>query len=180
MKPKFNEDTLSETPALEQLRRLQYDYLNGDALDPELKEDGERSSRREVVLTARLRKKLAELNPRLTEDGINKAVRRVTHIQAESLMEANRTFHRDLIAGISLDQDIGARRQKQTVRFINFEEPEKNEFLAVNQLWVKGPKETDRPDIVIFINGIPLVVIECKSPVAKQMGITEAIKQLER
>ena len=110
MKPKFNEDTLSETPALEQLRRLQYDYLHGDALDPELKEDGERSSRREVVLTARLKKKLAELNPRLTEDGINKAVRRVTHIQAESLMEANRTFHRDLIAGISLDQDIGARR----------------------------------------------------------------------
>lgn len=180
MKPKFNEDTLSEAPAIAQLRRLQYDYLHGDALDPELKEDGERSSRREVILTDRLKKKLAELNPNLTEDGINKAVRRVTHIQAESLMEANRTFHRDLIAGISLDQDIGARRQKQTVRFIDFDEPENNEFLAVNQLWVKGPKETDRPDVVIFINGIPLAVIECKSPVAKQMGITEAIKQLER
>ena len=80
----------------------------------------------------------------------------------------------DLISGISIDQDIKARRQKLTVRFIDFDEPGKNEFLAVNQFWVKGPKETTRPDIVIFINGIPVVVIECKSPVAKQTGISNA------
>ena len=95
-------------------------------------------------------------------------------------MEANQKFHQDLIAGISIDQDIGARRQKQTVRFIDFDDPEKNEFLAVNQFWVKGPKQTDRPDIVLFVNGIPLVVIECKSPVAKQTGISNAVVQLKR
>jgi len=177
---KFTEDTLSEQPAIEQLKRMKYDYIHGDELDPELKDGCERSSRREVVLIARLKKKLAEINPHLTQESIDKAARRVTHIQAEGLMEANQKFHQDLIAGISIDQDIRARRQKQTVRFIDFEDPENNEFLVVNQLWVRGPKETDRPDIVIFINGIPLVVIECKSPVAKHIGISKAIKQLNR
>ena len=177
---KFTEDTLSEQPAIEQLKRMKYDYIHGDELDPELKDGCERSSRREVVLIPRLKKKLAEINPHLTQESIDKAVRRVTHIHAEGLMEANQKFHQNLIAGISIDQDIRARRQKQTVRFIDFEEPKNNEFLAVNQLWVRGPKETDRPDIVIFINGIPLVVIECKSPVAKHIGISKAIKQLNR
>ena len=180
MKPKFNEDTLSEQPAIEQLKRLNYVYINGDALDPELKDDCERSSRREVVLVSRLKKKLAEINPHLTEESIDKAVRRVTHIQAEGLMEANQKFHQDLVAGISIDQDIGARRQKQTVRFVDFDDPENNEFLIINQLWVKGPKETCRPDIVIFINGMPVIVIECKSPVARDIGINNAISQLKR
>ena len=180
MEPKFNEDTLSEQPAIKQLRSLKYHYVHGDELDPELKDDCELASRREVVLSARLKNKLAEINPHLTEESIDKAVRRVTHIQAEGLIEANQKFHQDLVAGISIDQDIGARRQKQTVRFVDFDNPENNEFLAVNQFWVKGPKETDRPDIIIFINGIPLVVIECKSPVAKQIGIGYAIEQLKR
>jgi type I restriction enzyme R subunit len=176
----FTEDTLSEQPAIEQLKRLGYGYFHGDQLDPELKDDCERGSRRDVVLVSRLKKKLAEINLHLTEDSINKAIRRVTHIQAESLIEANRSFHQDLVSGVSIDQDIGARRQKQTVRFIDFENIEKNEFLAVNQLWVKGPKETCRPDIVIFINGIPMVVMECKSPVAKKTGVNDAILQLQR
>jgi len=180
MEQKFTEDTLSEQPAIEQLKRLKYQYIHGDELDPELKDECERSTRREVVLTGRLRKKLAEINPHLTRESIDKAVRRVTHIHAEGLMEVNQKFHQDLIAGISIDQDIRARRQKQTVRFIDFEDPEKNEFLAVNQLWVKGPEETDRPDIIVFINGIPLVVIECKNPVARHTGISEAIRQLKR
>ena len=97
MNPKFNEDTLSEQPAIEQLRRLGYEYIHGDQLDPELKEDCERTSRRDVVLISRLKKKLAEINPLLTEESINKAIRRVTHIQAEGLIEANRAFHQDLI-----------------------------------------------------------------------------------
>ncbi len=180
MKTKFNEDTLSEQPAIEQLKRFEYEYIHGDNLDPEMNDDSERGTRREVVLVTRFKQKLAEINPHLTEDSIDKAIRRITHIQAEGLMEANQKFHQDLIAGISIDQDIGARRQKQTVRFIDFENPEKNEFLIVNQFWVKGPKQTDRPDIVIFINGIPLVIIECKSPVAKNMGISNAVVQLKR
>lgn len=179
-RPVFNEDNLSETPAIEQLKKLGYDYIHGDELDPEFKEKCERSSRREVVLIERLRKKLKEINEDLAENTINKAIRRVTYIQAEGLIEANQKFHRDLIAGISVEQDIGGRRQKKTVKFIDFENPDKNEFLVINQYWVKGPAETNRPDIVIFINGIPLVVIECKSPVARQGGLDKALTQLIR
>jgi len=178
--PIFNEDSLSEQPAIEQLKKLGYEYVYGDELDPELKEGCERSSRREVVLVSRLKRKLKEINKDLTENTINKAIRRVTHIHAEGLIEANQKFHKDLIAGISIDQDSDGHRQKKTVWFIDFEHPEKNEFLVVNQLWVKGPTETDKPDIIIFINGIPLVIIECKSPVAKQGGLNKALSQLIR
>jgi len=129
-----------EQPAIVQLKRLGYDYVHGDQLDPELKEECERASRRDVVLISRLKKKLAEINSQLTEESINKAIRRVTHIQAQGLIGANRTFHQDLVSGVSIDQDIRARRQKLTVRFIDFDHPEKNEFLVVNQFWVKGPR----------------------------------------
>lgn len=102
MEPKFTEDTLSEQPAIEQLRRLEYNYIHGDELDPELKDDCERSSRREAVLIPRLKKKLAEINPHLTQESIDKAVRRVTHIQAEGLIEANQELHQNLISKESL------------------------------------------------------------------------------
>lgn len=179
-KPIFNEDTLSEKPAIEQLMRMGYEYLYGDALDPELHEDCERQSRRDVVLVSRLRRKLKEINPGISDAAVDKVIRRVTHIQAEGLIEINQKFHKDLIAGIAIDHDTGSGRQKKTIYLIDFEQPERNEFLVVNQMWVKDPVETDRPDIIVFINGIPIVVIECKSPIARQIGLSKALTQLER
>ena len=177
---KFSEDALSEQPAIKQLRRLGYAYIHGDFLDPELKEDCERKSRRDIILEERLKKKLTEINPHLNESSIIKAVRKITHIQGESTLEVNQIFHRLLISGASVDQDIGGRRQKQTVFYIDFENIEKNEFLAVNQFWVRGGKITARPDIIIFINGIPVIVVECKSPVARKTGVIDAQRQLIR
>ena len=177
---KFNEDALSENPAIEQLKRLGYAHIHGDILDPELKEDCERKSRRDAILEERLKRKLREINPHLNKISIIKAVRKITHIQAENTLEANQIFHRYLISGTSVDQDIGGRRQKQTVNYVYFENIEKNEFLAVNQFWMRNGKIIARPDIVIFINGIPLVVIECKSPVAKNTGVSDAQHQLIR
>jgi len=179
-KQKFNEDTLSEQPLIEQLKRLGYTYIHGDKLDPDLIEDCERKSRREVILVGRLKRKLAEINPHLTEESIEKAVRKVTHIQAQSTLEANRIFHRNLLSGVSIDQDIGARRQGQTVNFIDFKNIDRNEFLVVNQFWIREREITDKPDIVIFVNGIPLVVIECKSPVRRKTGVIDAQEQLTR
>ncbi len=176
----FNEDVLSEQPAIEQLKRLGYSCIHGDFFDPELKEDCERKSRKDAILEERLRRKLREINPHLNENSIAKAVRKITHIQAESTLEANKIFHKYLISGTSVDQDIGGRRQKQTVNYIDFDNIEKNEFLAVNQFWLRNGKITARPDIVIFVNGIPLVVIECKSPVARNTGVVDAQHQLIR
>ncbi len=177
---KFNEDTLSEKPAIEQLRRMKYDFIPGEKLDPQEMGGCERDSRREVVLIDRLRKKLIELNPGVSQNAIQKAVRRVTAIQGTGLLDENKNFSRDLLAGISEDEEQkeGPRRKK-TIHFIDFDKPERNEFLAVTQFSVKGPKPPDRrPDIVIFINGIPLVVIECKSPTSPQGGIEKAVGDL--
>jgi type I restriction enzyme R subunit len=179
-KQRFNEDALSERPAIEQLKRLGYTHIHGDNLDPELREDCERKSRRDAILEERLKRKLREINPLLNEESIIKAIRRITHIHTESTLEANQIFHRFLISGTSVDQDIGGRRQKQTVNYVDFEEIEKNEFLTVNQFWLRNGKIIARPDIVIFINGIPVVVIECKSPVAKNTGVAIAQRQLIR
>ncbi len=176
----FNEDTLSERPAIEQLARMGYEFIPGEKLDPQESEDCERSSRRDVVLTARLKRKLAELNPEATESTIDKAVRRATNLQGTSLLDENKSLHRDLVSNITVEQESGGGRRGQTIRFINFDEPEKNDFLAVNQFWVKGPKLTDRPDLVLFVNGIPLAVIECKSPVARETGVPNALAQLIR
>ena len=83
-RPRFDEDTLSEKPAIEQLVRMGYEFIPGEKLDPQEAEDCERSSRRDVVLTARLKRKLAELNPEATESTIDKAVRRATNLQGTS------------------------------------------------------------------------------------------------
>ncbi len=176
----FNEDTLSEKPAIEQLKRMGYEFIPGDKLDPQENEDSERSSRRDVVLVNRLRAKLVELNPDASEGAIDKAIRRVTNIQGTGILDENRTFHHDLVSNISIDQETDAGRRGVTIKFIDFDHPEMNEFLVVNQFWVKGHDVYDRPDIVIFVNGIPLVVIECKSPVAKETGTKEALDQLIR
>ncbi|MDX6770044.1 MAG: type I restriction endonuclease subunit R [Elusimicrobiota bacterium] len=175
----FNEDSLSEKPAIEQLVRLGYTYIPGERLDPQ-EGECERSSRRDVVLVDRLRRKLKELNPEATEGTLDKAVRRVTNVQGTGLVDENRTFHRDLISNISIDQEMEGGRKKLTIRFVDFGEPGKNEFLVVSQLWVKGPKETARPDLVVYVNGIPLAVIECKSPVARETGVADAAGQLAR
>ncbi|MBI5629898.1 MAG: type I restriction endonuclease subunit R [Elusimicrobia bacterium] len=179
-KPRLNEDTLSEKPAIEQLGRMGYTLISGDKLDPQEAEGSERSSRRDVVLVDRLRKKLAELNPEATEATLDRAIRRVTNIQGAGLLDENKAFHRDLISNVTIEQEGGEGRRGLTIRFIDFDEPSNNEFLAVNQLWVKGPKLTDRPDIVIYVNGIPLAVIECKSPIARETGVVDAMEQLLR
>lgn len=177
---KFNEDTLSEKPAIEQLKRLKYEFVPGSELDPQEKDDSARSSRRDVVLVDRLRKKLAELNPEATEETLDKAIRHVTNVQGTGLLDENKNFHRSLISNITIEQETGDGRRGLTIRFIDFDNPDKNDFLAVNQFWVKGPKLADRPDIVIFVNGIPLAVIECKSPIAKETGVVDAVEQLAR
>jgi type I restriction enzyme R subunit len=179
VEPKFNEDTLSEKPAIEQLKRMGYVFIPGEKLDPQETEDCERTSRRDVVLVDRLKRKLAELNPEATEETIDKAIRRVTNILGTGLINENKAFHQDLVASVSIEQETGAGKRNMTIKFIDFDDPEKNEFLVVNQFWVKAPKPPDRrPDIVLFVNGIPLVVVECKSPVARDAGIEQAVSDL--
>ena len=170
----WNEATLSERPAVVHLRRLGYTYVAPEALD------AERESPREVVVTRRLAAALRHLNPWLSDDNVQKAVRAVTTVQAASLIEVSEKLYTTLTYGISLEQDRGDGKKSHTVRFFDFEHPTGNEFVVTQQFSVQGAKKHIRPDLVLLVNGIPLVVIECKSPTLGEGWKAEAIDQLSR
>src|SRR4051794_15522594 len=148
----WNEKTLVENRFINQLKELGYEDIHSSALDIE------RESQGEVILKGRLRTAIQKLNPWLSENNLNKIIRSITHIHATSLVEANQSFHENLINMISIQQDLGKGNKNQTVRLIDFERPENNEFLVVDQFTISNARGTIRPDLIIFINGLPLLV----------------------
>jgi len=169
----WNEISLSEDPAIELLKALGYTYLSPEELTTE------REGLKEIILVSRLEKKLKELNPWLSEENLKKAVRAITTIPAASLIEANEQVYTSLVHGFSVEQDRGDGKKSYDVAFIDFEHPDKNEFMITRQFKAAGAKENIKCDIVLFVNGIPLVVIECKSPTIQE-PINKAIEQLFR
>lgn len=132
------------------------------------------------VLTKRLVSALKRLNPWLSDDNVQKAIRTVMSTPAASLIEASEKLHTSFTYGISLEQDRGDGKKGQTVRFFDFEDPKKNDFVVTRQFRVQGSKKNIRPDLVLIVNGIPLVVIECKSPTLGEGWKAEAIDQFSR
>jgi type I restriction enzyme R subunit len=133
----------------------------------------------EPVLTVRLAACLDRLNPWLGEDGVRRAVSSVTRVAAVDMMEANETAYSALTYGVTAAHSENGRRQDRTVRFFDFEDPSVNSFEFARQVSIKGPRQDIIPDIVVYVNGLPLAVIECKSPlIADPMG--EAIRQFRR
>jgi type I restriction enzyme R subunit len=170
---KWDEVHLSEEPADALLRELGYEFVSSEVLD------GERESLAEPVVVRRLEAALRRLNPWISDDNVKKAVRAVTHATASGLIEANEAVHTALVHNISLEQDLGTGQRGQTVRFIDFEKPANNEFVFTRQYRVVGAKLTVVPDLVAFVNGIPLAIIECKSPTING-PIEKAIEQTVR
>ncbi|KKG18921.1 type I restriction endonuclease subunit R [Methanosarcina sp. 2.H.T.1A.15] len=166
--PQLDEYTLVEKPALDVFDKLGYNYIDGKKLKKEPQQ---------FFLLDILKRKIQEINPWIDEVGLNKAVREITVVQAASLVEANELLYYKLVNYTSFKQDLGFGKKSQTVKFIDFDEPGKNEFTVVNQFYVKNNDFTIIPDLVVFVNGIPLAVLECKSP-NLQEPIDEAISQL--
>lgn len=164
----LDEYTLVEKPALDLFDKLGYNYIDGKKLKKEPQQ---------FFLLDILKRKIQEINPWLDEVGLNKAVREIMVVQAASLVEANEMLYYKLVNYTSFKQDLGFGNKSQTVKFIDFDEPEKNEFTVVNQFYIKNNDFTIIPDLVVFVNGIPLSVLECKSP-NLQEPIDEAISQL--
>ncbi len=170
----WNELALSETPAVSLLRQLGYTELTSEALEPE------RSSLKETILVPRLAAALKRLNPWLSQTSLAKVVKSVTHVQAINVAEANEALYTHLTYGLAADVELAGGRKNQTARFFDFDEPSNNEFLVVRQYRIHGSKHHIYPDITLFVNGLPLVVIECKSPTKADQWRQEAIKQLRR
>jgi type I restriction enzyme, R subunit len=170
----WNEQHLSEAPALELLQALGYAYVTPETLEVE------RGSLKETILTNRLGTALRRLNPWLSDDNTHKAIRAITTVQSSNLLDASEKVHTALTYGISLEQDVGQGKKGQTVRFFDFENPAKNELVVTKQYRLQGLKKQIVPDVVIIVNGIPLAVIEAKSPTLGDKWRSEAIEQLHR
>ena len=132
------------------------------------------------MLERRLREALADLNPGLPAEALDDAQRRLTSPEGSTLEARNRSFHRMLVDGVSVERraEDGSIRGAQ-VRILDFDNPANNSFLAVNQFTVTENRDTRRPDIVLFINGLPLGVIELKNPVDEDATIWTAWQQLQ-
>ena len=172
-----------EDIALGYLQSLGYSYLNGLDISP----DGEHPERQynEVVLVTRLSNAIDKLNPTLSQDAKEDALKKVLRTESPNALINNENFHRYLTDGVDVEvrTDSGIRGEK--IYIVDFENPENNEFLAINQFTViesgvhAGPPQRKRPDIILFINGLPLVVIELKNAVDENATIKSAFNQLQ-
>ena len=170
----WDELHLSENPAVVLLESLDYTYVPPEELE------GERTGFKAAILTGRLAAALKRLNPWLSQTNLAKAVKAVTQVPAASLAEANERVYTSLTYGIALEQDLGGGRKSHTVRFLDFDRPDRNEWIVTRQYKVLGSKKHIIPDVVAFVNGLPLAVIECKSPTIGDAWKSEAVKQLHR
>ncbi|KPG88841.1 type I restriction endonuclease subunit R [Staphylococcus hominis] len=174
----FNEDDLEQV-VLEWLQSLGYEYKKGNeisvmGLTPERKSD------KDVVLHERLEKSLKKINSDIHPRFIEKAIHELTLEKSPNLLENNLTFHENLINGIEIeDYDDEGQSIVEIVKIVDFEHPQNNDFLAVNQLTVVNGDYTKRPDIVLFINGLPIVVIELKNSTNETVGVEDGYHQLE-
>ncbi len=140
----------------------------------------ERESYEQVVLTGRLRNALGALNPSIPAVALYEAFRKLTRIDSPSLVDANAMFHHWLVNGVAVEYlRPDGSTAGDLVRVVDFDQPEKNDWLAVNQFTVKEGQHTRRPDIVIFVNGLPLAVIELKNPADENATIWTAFNQLQ-
>ena len=140
----------------------------------------ERADYGRVVLEQRLRDALARLNPDLPAEALDDAFRKLTQPEGMILEVRNRAFHRMVVDGVTVEYrvDNGAIRGSQ-VRVIDFDAPESNDWFAVNQFTVVENKHERRPDVVLFVNGLPLVVVELKNPADEDATIWTAWQQLQ-
>ena len=153
-----------EAAVLEWLAALGWTVLHGPDIAPDTPA-AERADYGEVVLTGRLRSALARLNPDLPDDALEDALRRLTRPAGATLEARNRDFHRMLVAGLTVEHvDAESRVRGAQVRVLDFGNPDNNDWLAVNQFTVVENKHERRPDVVLFVNGLPLAVIELKNP----------------
>ncbi|HHH46921.1 MAG TPA: type I restriction endonuclease subunit R, partial [Thiotrichales bacterium] len=177
-----------EAAALAWLEGLGWTISHGPDIAPDTSA-AERGDYGEVVLAERLREALANLNPDLATEALDDAFRKLTHPEGATVEACNRAFHRMLVDGVTVEYRTGdgAIRGAQ-VRVIDFDDPANNDWLAVNQFTVvenlsasvgQAGKHNRRPDVVLFVNGLPLGLIELKNAADEEATIWTAWQQLQ-
>ena len=172
-------ESVVEQAALAWLESSGWIVANGPGIAPDTP-GAERAEYCEVVLEGRLRDALTRLNPGLSTDALEDAFRRLTRPEGATLEARNRAFHRMLVDGVTVEyrRDNGAIRGAQA-QVIDFDDSANNDWLTVNQFTVVENKHERRPDIVLFVNGLPLGLIELKNPADEDATIWTAWQQLQ-
>ena len=179
MTPSGVTESTVEDAALAWLESLGWSVAHGPEIAPDTL-GAEREDYGEVVLEGRLRAALARLNLNLPAEALDGALRKLARPEGATLETRNRAFHQMLVNGVTVEYrgDNGAIRGAQA-RVIDFEDPAGNDWLAVNQFTVVENKHERRPDVVLFVNGLPLGLIELKSPADEDATIWTAWRQLQ-
>jgi type I restriction enzyme R subunit len=168
-----------ESVALEWLQDVGFEHVSGPSIAPG-EPTTERDSYDQTILTGRLRSALLRLNPCIPTDCLDDVVRRLHRQELPSLVQSNRLFHRWLVEGVPVEYQLPDGGIKgDLVRLVDFDHPDANDWLAVNQFTIVENKVNRRADVVLFVNGLPLVVMELKNPADEKATIWSAFNQLQ-
>ncbi len=173
----LNEFSIEEY-AINLLKQQGYDYLFG----PDIAPDGQnplRKSFEDVILIDRLKDAITRLNPNIDKNTLEDAIKQIKNIHTTDLIANNEIFHRMLTEGVRISHYKEGEERGEIVWLIDFKNPENNDFLVVNQFTVVENHKNKRPDIVIFINGLPIVVMELKNPSDEEATLKAAYNQLQ-
>jgi len=175
----FLSESAIEQALLDQLRELGYSIEREEDIGPDGRRP-ERESHDEIVLRQRLEDAVARLNPGLPPAAHQDAVRRVLQSELPNLLEENRRLHKLMTEGVDVEYDAAdGTLTAGNISLIDFEQPERNDWLAVNQFVVINGQHNRRPDVVVFVNGLPLGVIELKAPGSAEAHLLGAFNQLQ-
>jgi type I restriction enzyme R subunit len=167
-----------ETQAITWFQDTGWEFRHGPYIAPD-GDTPERADYRQVLLTTRLLDALRRLNPGIPESVLEDALRRIAKPDHPSLVFNNRSFHEALLNGVPVETESGGEKRGDRVRLVDFERQERNRFLIVNQFAIQGTKQPRRPDLVVFVNGLPIAVIELKNLISEQTDIWSAFNQLQ-
>ncbi|MFN5348550.1 MAG: type I restriction endonuclease subunit R, partial [Polaromonas sp.] len=173
----MTEDQL-EQEALGWLADVGYGVVYG----PDIAPDGlapERDNYRQVILTGRLRAAIDQLNPAVPAAARDDALKQVVDLGIAALLTANRRFHQLLVTGVPVQYQKDGETRGDFVRLIDWANTASNDWLAVNQFSIKGPHHTRRPDIILFVNGLPMVLLEIKNPADENANVWKAYDQIQ-
>lgn len=167
-----------ESFAIGLLEKLGYEYMYAPDIAPD-GETPERENYEQVLLLNRLQNAIKRINKTIPSDTQTEAIKEIQRIASPELLANNETFHRLLIEGIPVSKRVDGDDRGDRVWLIDFKNPYNNDFVVANQFTVVENNNNKRPDVIVFVNGIPLVVIELKNAADENASINSAFKQIE-
>lgn len=181
-----------ESFCIDELKKLQYSHVSGPEIAPDAEDTlplaaeedyggyvAKRQSYNDVILYDQLEKAIEKLNPTIPVEARDEAIKAVRNVYSPQLIDANEKFHVMLTEGVRVNVRIDGHERGETVWLVDFSEPKNNRYHAINQFTVTEKNQNKRPDIILFINGLPLVVVELKNPADENATVRKAYDQIQ-